>query len=70
MYLRLFLPSTHVSAKLSFFPQNFFNFIQNCEIKKFKMSQGVTLSEAEEKRERPPGFFPQLYENICKKLSK
>ena len=33
------------------------------------MSQGVTLSEAEEKRERPPGFFPQLYENVCKKLS-
>ena len=33
------------------------------------MSQGVTLREAEEKRERPPGFFPQLYESVCKKLS-
>jgi hypothetical protein len=33
------------------------------------MSLGVTLREVEEKRERPPGFFPQLYENVCKKLT-
>ena len=33
------------------------------------MSLGVTLHEAEQKTEKPPGFFPQLYENVCKKLS-
>lgn len=33
------------------------------------MSQGVTLSEVEEKSGRPAGFFPQLYESVCKNLS-
>jgi dihydrodipicolinate synthase/N-acetylneuraminate lyase len=33
------------------------------------MSLGVTLREAEEKTDKPAGFFPQLYENVCKQLS-
>ena len=33
------------------------------------MSLGVSLHESEEKKEKPAGFFPQLYENVCKRLS-
>ena len=33
------------------------------------MSLGVSLHESEEKKEKPAGFFPQLYENMCKRLS-
>ena len=34
-----------------------------------KMSLGVTLQEVEETKDKPLGFFPQLYENVCKKLT-
>ena len=33
------------------------------------MSLGVTLQEVEETKDKPLGFFPQLYENVCKKLT-
>lgn len=31
------------------------------------MASGVTLQESEQKK--PDGFFPKLYENICKTMS-
>ena len=31
------------------------------------MASGVTLEEAEGKK--PDGFFPKLFENVCKNLS-
>ena len=32
-----------------------------------KMASGVTLQESE--KQKPDGFFPKLYENICKTMS-
>ena len=31
------------------------------------MASGVTLQESEQKK--PDGFFPKLYENVCKTMS-
>ena len=31
------------------------------------MASGVTLQESE--KQKPDGFFPKLYENICKNMS-
>ena len=31
------------------------------------MASGVTLQESE--KQKPDGFFPKLYENICKTMS-
>ena len=31
------------------------------------MASGVTLQESE--KQRPDGFFPKLYENVCKTMT-